>query len=176
MLRAAVESHEGYVFSPGGDGFGVAFSRAADAVDAAKAAQEALAERSFIRVRMGIHTGESQERDGNYFGPPVNRAARLMAAGHGGQVLVSAATAELVPGLVLKNLGERDLGSPMLVWQLDSGSSSSSTLWCARCRSSASSARPPTCAQLYGHKVDAGAGFVSDDGKKSFIRGEAADA
>ena len=51
------------------------------------------------QVRMGINTGEVQERDGDYFGPPVNRAARLMAAGHGGQVLLSAVTAELVPGL-----------------------------------------------------------------------------
>ena len=70
---------------------------------------------------MGINTGEVQERDGDYFGPPVNRAARLMAAGHGGQVLIAAVTAELVPGLVLRNLGEhrlRDLGSPMLIWQL----------------------------------------------------------
>ena len=70
---------------------------------------------------MGINTGEVQERDGDYFGPPVNRAARLMAAGHGGQVLLAAVTAELVPGLMLRNLGEhrlRDLGSPMLIWQL----------------------------------------------------------
>ena len=82
-----------------------------------------LAGHPLLRVRMGINTGEVHERDGDYFGPPVNRAARLMAAGHGGQVLLAAVTAELVPGLVLKNLGEhrlRDLGSPMLVWQLGS--------------------------------------------------------
>ena len=74
-----------------------------------------------ITARMGINTGEVQERAGDYFGPPVNRAARLMAAGHGGQVLIASVTAELVPGLVLKNLGEhrlRDLGNPLLIWQL----------------------------------------------------------
>ena len=121
IVRAAIEAHEGYVFSTGGDGFGAAFGRAAEAVDAARAAQEALAGHPILRVRMGINTGEVHERDGDYFGPPVNRTARLMAAGHGGQVLVSAVTAELVPGLMLKNLGEhrlRDLGTPMLVWQL----------------------------------------------------------
>ena len=73
---------------------------------------------------MGINTGEVQERDGDYFGPAVNRSARLMAAGHGGQVLLSSVTAELVPDLVVRNLGEhrlRDLGSPMLVLQLGTG-------------------------------------------------------
>ena len=77
-----------------------------------------------LRVRMGINTGEAQERDGDYSGPAVNRSARLMSAGHGGQVLIAAVTAGLVPGLVLRNLGEhqlRDLSSPMLVWQLGTG-------------------------------------------------------
>ena len=123
IVRSAVDANEGYVFSTGGDGFGVAFRRAADAVAAAEQAQAGLAAHPLLRVRMGINTGEVHERDGDYFGPPVNRTARLMAAGHGGQVLVSAVTAELVPGLMLKNLGEhrlRDLGTPMLVWQLGS--------------------------------------------------------
>jgi len=83
-----------------------------------------IADLPHIKVRMGINTGEVHERDGDYFGPPVNRAARLMAAGHGGQVLLAAVTAELVPGLTLRSLGEhrlRDLGSPMLVWQLGAG-------------------------------------------------------
>jgi predicted ATPase len=90
-------------------------------VAAAEQCQAAIADLPLITVRMGINTGEVQERAGDYFGPPVNRAARLMAAGHGGQVLVASVTAELVPGLVLKNLGEhrlRDLGSPLLIWQL----------------------------------------------------------
>ena len=124
IVRSAVDAHDGHVFSTGGDGFGVAFRRAADAVAAAEQAQAAWPGTRLLRVRMGINTGEVHERDGDYFGPPVNRAARLMAAGHGGQVLMSAVTAELVPGLMLKNLGEhrlRDLGTPMLVWQLGSG-------------------------------------------------------
>jgi predicted ATPase len=124
LLRAVIEANEGYVFATGGDGLAVAFARAADAVAAAEQAQAAIARLDPISVRMGINTGEAHERDGDYFGPAVNRTARLMAAGHGGQVLVSGVTAELVPGLVLRNLGEhrlRDLGSPMLVWQLGSG-------------------------------------------------------
>ncbi|MEO8696088.1 MAG: adenylate/guanylate cyclase domain-containing protein [Acidimicrobiales bacterium] len=124
IVRTAIDAHAGYVFSTGGDGFGAAFGRAADAVDAARVAQEALAGHPMLKVRMGINSGEVHERDGDYFGPPVNRTARLMAAAHGGQVLLSAVTAELVPGLVLQNLGEhrlRDLGSAMMVWQLGTG-------------------------------------------------------
>jgi class 3 adenylate cyclase len=112
-VRGAIDANGGYVFATGGDGFAAAFSRAADAVAAAQAAQAALAEGDGFAVRMGLNTGEVHERDGDYFGPAVNRTARLMAAGHGGQVLISGVTAELVPGLVLRNLGEhllRDLG------------------------------------------------------------------
>ena len=120
-VKAAIAAHGGYVFSPGGDGFGAAFGTAADAVAAALQAQADIADLPGISARMAINTGEAQERDGNFFGPPVNRAARLMAAGHGGQVLLSAVSAELVSGLTLRNLGEhrlRDLGSPVLIWQL----------------------------------------------------------
>ena len=90
----------GYVFSTGGDGFGVAFARAGDALAAASDAQAALAAEAWpdgapIRVRMGLHTGEVEERGGDYFGPAVNRAARLMAAAHGGQMVCSAVTAGL---------------------------------------------------------------------------------
>jgi predicted ATPase len=124
VVRRAIEANGGYVFATGGDGFAAAFGRAADAVAAAQQAQAALAEVDAIAVRMGINTGEVNERDGDYFGPAVNRTARLMAAGHGGQVLLSGVTAELVPGMVLRNLGEhrlRDLGSPVLIWQLGTG-------------------------------------------------------
>ena len=120
-LRTSIEANGGYVFATGGDSFAAAFGRAGDAVAAAEQAQHALADLEPIRVRMGINTGEVHERGGDYFGPPVNRTARLMAAGYGGQVLLSAVTAELVPDLVVRNLGEhrlRDLGSPMLVLQL----------------------------------------------------------
>ena len=120
-FRAVIEAQGGYVVKGTGDGFHAAFARAKDAVAAAEQAQAALADLPEINVRMGINTGEVQERDGDYFGPPVNRAARLMAAGHGGQVLLAGVTADLVPGLVLRNLGEHrlpDLGAPMPIWQL----------------------------------------------------------
>ena len=84
-----------------GDGMAAAFGSASAAVRAAVAAQRSLAAEPWptatpLRVRMGVHTGEAERRDGDYFGTVVNRAARLMAVGHGGQVLCSAATAELV--------------------------------------------------------------------------------
>lgn len=120
-FRAAIEANDGYVVKGRGDGVHAAFGRAADAVAAAEAAQAAITDLSDIRARIGINTGEAQERDGDYFGPAVNRTARLMAAGHGGQVLLSAVTVELVPDLVVRDLGEhrlRDLSSPMLIFQL----------------------------------------------------------
>jgi len=101
LLRRAIESHGGYVFATGGDGFAVAFATAGDAVAAAVEAQRALGAEEWtdpvqLRVRMGIHTGEVQERGGDYYGPAINRAARLMGAAHGGQLVVSALTAGLV--------------------------------------------------------------------------------
>ena len=80
LLRAAIEHNCGYVFATGGDGFAAAFGRAADAVAAARQAQAAIAGLELVRVRMGINTdtGEVHERDGDYFGSPVNRTARLM--------------------------------------------------------------------------------------------------
>jgi predicted ATPase len=123
-FRAAIEANSGYVVKGRGDGVHAAFSRAADAVNAAEELQAATADLPAIKVRIGINTGEVQERDGDYFGTAVNRAARLMSAGHGGQVLIAGVTADLVPGLTLRNLGEhrlRDLESPMLVWQLGDG-------------------------------------------------------
>ena len=118
ILRTRAESHDGHVFSTSGDGVAVAFSRAASALAAAVDAQRLLCSEPWppgaeIRVRMGIHTGEALERDGDYFGPPLNRAARLMASGGGGQILVSAATAALVDppprGVELVALGGRRL-------------------------------------------------------------------
>ena len=130
ILRGAVESHSGYVVKTTGDGLHAAFSVAPGAIDAARDAQRALA--SFegpggpMRVRMGVHTGAAAHRDGDYYGTPVNRAARLAAAAHGGQVLVSLATAELVgddlpEATELTDLGEhrlRDLSRPEHVFQL----------------------------------------------------------
>jgi predicted ATPase len=114
-VRSAMEAQGGYVFSTGGDGFAVAFARAGEAIAAAVGAQRELSGESWpadavIRVRMGLHTGEVEERDGNYFGSAVNRAARLMALAHGGQLVASAATADVVadtlpPGVKLIDLG-----------------------------------------------------------------------
>jgi len=101
IVRAAIGAHGGYVFSTGGDGVGAAFQRAADAVAAAVDGQRMLQAEPWpvgacIRVRMGLHTGEAQERDNDYFGAPLNRAARVMGAARGGQVAVSSITAEIV--------------------------------------------------------------------------------
>jgi predicted ATPase/class 3 adenylate cyclase len=117
LLRSAIEAHGGYVFSVAGDGLGAGFQRSADAVAAAVDAQRALVaepwpEGAPLRVRMGLHTGEAEERDGNYFGSPPNRAARLMAAAHGGQIVVSDITAGLLgdgAGIGLIDLGSHRL-------------------------------------------------------------------
>jgi len=130
ILRSAFQAHGGYVFSTGGDGFGVAFARAGDALGAALASQAALAsepwpEGAVIRARMALHTGDVTERGGDYFGTPVNQTARLMALGHGGQVLCSGLTAGLVQAEVpLIDLGEhrlRDLSGPQRVIQAGAG-------------------------------------------------------
>jgi predicted ATPase/DNA-binding SARP family transcriptional activator len=93
LLRDILESCGGYVFSTAGDSFAAAFTRASDAVRAAGEAQAALAGAVWpgpaLRVRMGLHVGEAEERAGDYFGPAVNTAARVAAAGHGGQVLLT---------------------------------------------------------------------------------------
>ncbi len=102
ILRQAVESHNGTVVKMRGDGCHAAFATGIDAVGASVAAQRALAGEPWagiapqtLRVRMGLHTGGSQQRAGDYYGSAVNRAARLMAVGHGGQVLLSGTTANL---------------------------------------------------------------------------------
>ena len=97
VLRTAIEKHEGFLFSHTGDGVVAAFTSPRSAVDAAIAAQRALE----LPVRMGIATGEAELRDGDYFGTVLNRAARLMAAGHGGQILVADSTAVLRTGVDL---------------------------------------------------------------------------
>src|SRR4051812_20709133 len=104
-LQTAIESHDGFIFSHTGDGVVAAFASPRSAVDAAVAAQRALE----LPVRMGLATGEAEERDGDYFGAGLNRAARVMAAGHGGQVLVADSTAVLLSGVDLIDLGPRRL-------------------------------------------------------------------
>ena len=128
VLRGAIEHHGGYVFATGGDAFGAAFSRAGDAVAAARAAQRGLRSGAGpgtveLRVRMGMHTGVAEERDENYFGAAVNRAARVMAAAHGGQTLASLATVstlKISPGIT--DLGRhrlRDLLAPEQLFLID---------------------------------------------------------
>ncbi len=128
ILRAAVESRGGYVFTTAGDSFAVAFSQASQAVDAAMAAQADLATTAWpgpeLRVRMGLHLGEAEERGGDYFGPVVNACARVEAAGHGGQVLVTDALRSVLQRQDLHDLGEhqlRDLPAPMHLFQVGSG-------------------------------------------------------
>jgi len=101
ILRDAIAASGGYVFSTGGDGLGVAFSRAQDALTAAVAAQHDLGAQQWpdlarVAVRMGLHTGEAVERDGDYFGPAVIRAARLMSLVGGGRIVCSLATEQIL--------------------------------------------------------------------------------
>ncbi|MSP12993.1 MAG: adenylate/guanylate cyclase domain-containing protein, partial [Chloroflexi bacterium] len=133
LLRATIEAHGGYVFKTVGDEFCAAFPTALAALAAALAIQRALHAEDWagggtppLRVRMGLHTGAADVRDGDYFGATLSRVARLMAAGHGGQTLLSAAVQELVQddlphGVTLQDLGERrlrDLVRPEHIFQL----------------------------------------------------------
>jgi predicted ATPase/class 3 adenylate cyclase len=119
VLRGAFAAHGGVEVDTQGDAFFVAFPTAPGAMEAAREAQEVLAQGP-IRVRMGIHTGTPLVTDEGYVGPDVHRAARIAAAGHGGQVLVSASTAALVGTEDLRDLGEhrlKDLSAPQRIYQ-----------------------------------------------------------
>lgn len=119
LLRSAVEAHGGRVFATGGDGLSAVFRSASEACEAALSAQRALAVHPWVgdivlKVRMGLHSGEAHERAGDFFGVTVNRAARVMGVAHAGQIVLSAATAELVrdglpEGSSLLDLGEHPL-------------------------------------------------------------------
>jgi len=118
-VREACRRHDGVEVDTQGDAFFVAFSRASDAVAAAVEAQHALADGP-VRVRMGLHTGEPARGDEGYVGLDVHRAARIAAAGHGGQVLLSQATADLA-GVDVRDLGLhrlKDLSAPERLFQL----------------------------------------------------------
>jgi len=120
VLRAALARHSGVEVDTQGDALFAAFPTAAGALAAAEEAQAALGEGP-IRVRIGIHTGAPLVADGAYVGPDVHRAARIAAAGRGGQVLVSASTAALVEAAGLTDLGEhrlKDLSAPERLYQL----------------------------------------------------------
>lgn len=127
LLRGVIESHGGRVFKTVGDAFHAAFPTARQAVDAAVEGQQRLLagqstapRQLLLRVRMAVHTGQAEQRDGDYFGQPLNRLARLLALGHGQQILLSEAAAGLVrddlpPQTRLQDLGIhrlRDLDRP----------------------------------------------------------------
>jgi predicted ATPase len=117
VLRNEIEAHDGFLFKHTGDGVCAAFSSPRSAVDAAVAAQRKLK----LPVRMGIATGEAELRGVDYFGAVLNRAARVMAAGHGGQILMAESTAGLLSGVDLDDLGPRrlrDLPTAVEVFQV----------------------------------------------------------
>ncbi|HSS26013.1 MAG TPA: AAA family ATPase, partial [Mycobacterium sp.] len=117
VLRTAIEAYDGFLFSHTGDGFVAAFASPMSAVNAAIDAQRELQ----LPVRMGLATGEAELRDGDYFGTVLNRAARVMAAGHGGQILLAESTAGLLSGVDLVDLGPRrlrDVPTPVGVFQV----------------------------------------------------------
>ncbi len=131
LIKAAFEKHGGFVFKTVGDAFCVVFARAPDAVAAAIDAQREIIAEDWVaigglRVRMALHTGNVDERNGDYFGPAVNRVSRLLSIGYGGQVLVSGVTTDLVQGQLppqtrLHDLGAhrlKDLAFPEQVYQL----------------------------------------------------------
>ncbi|OBG83692.1 hypothetical protein A5698_06340 [Mycobacterium sp. E136] len=131
LLEKTVAEHNGFVFSRMGDGMAAAFATAVDAVRAAAAFESALADQSWptarpLRARAGLHTDDTVVVNESYASRPINRCARLMAAAHGGQVLMSAATEYLVRDVLnvemeLVDHGEhrlRDLGSPMRIFEL----------------------------------------------------------
>src|SRR6266849_2203737 len=133
LLRSVILAHGGFVFKMVGDAVYAAFAVPTDAVSAALAAQHAVSAEEWgevapLRVRMALHTGVAQSRDNDYFGPTLNRVARVLSSGYGGQVLLSTVTHELVRdslpvGISVQDLGEhalKDLLRPEHVYQLTS--------------------------------------------------------
>ena len=133
VLRESIESSHGQIIKTTGDGVHAVFETAIDSIRASIAAQSGFQTPEFLnksgvllRVRMGIHTGEAELRDGDYYGSVLNRAARLMSMAHGGQILISNATSELIrdglpANVTLRDLGEhrlRDLTRPEHIFQL----------------------------------------------------------
>lgn len=133
LLQDAIDGNAGYVFSKAGDGWGVAFESPLSALDSALTIQDTVGRQSWpgdipdITIRMGLHTGTSAERDGDYFGTTVNRAARVAGVADGGQVFVTDAVHTLVADesrdeWMFRDLGQhrlRDLTRAERIWQLD---------------------------------------------------------
>ena len=131
LLREVIDQHGGAVFKTIGDAFCAAFPTAEAAIEAAIVGQKALSTEAPkaltpLKVRMAIHSGQAERRAGDYFGPPLNRVARLLATAHGEQIVVSQATGALVrdslpPGVTLRDLGAhalKDLLDPEHVYQV----------------------------------------------------------
>src|SRR6478736_7855769 len=116
-MRSSIEVHDDFLFSHTGEGVVAAFAWPRSAVDAAVAARRRM------ELRMGIGTGEAELRDGDYFGAVLNRSARVMAAGHGGQILLDGVTAGLLTDVDLINLGTRrlrDIAKAVEIFQIRS--------------------------------------------------------
>ncbi|GCE12814.1 ATP-binding protein [Tengunoibacter tsumagoiensis] len=132
LLRGIMDAHNGVVFKTVGDAFYVVFASATSALMATVAAQQALAEEDWpeairpFRVRMALHYGEAELRENDYFGPPLNRVARILSAGHGGQILLSQAVLSLVrdalpADIVVRDMGRhrlKDIQYPVQIFQL----------------------------------------------------------
>ncbi len=115
IMRQVIEGNGGYIFKTAGDAFAAAFPIAPSAITAAVAVQRALTGVAWtvpggLRARIALHTGTAEERDGNYFGPTLNRAARILSAGHGGQTLLSDVTCDVVRESLPRPVMVRDLG------------------------------------------------------------------
>jgi predicted ATPase/class 3 adenylate cyclase len=131
IVRTCVEASGGTIVKTTGDGLMAVFERPLDAVLAGIRAQQDLQDENWketgpLRIRIGMHLGEAQQRGGDFFGPAINRTARVMAAGHGGQILLSSAVAEAIDGRLpseaqLRDLGEhrlKDLAEPLRLYQV----------------------------------------------------------
>ena len=121
LLKEVVEANNGQIVKTTGDGIHAVFSTAMDAIKTALNAQRALQNSAafktsefLLRVRMGIHIGEAEHRDGDYYGSTLNRAARIMSAGHGGQILISETTLQITREHLPSNISVLDLGQHQL--------------------------------------------------------------
>ena len=125
IFNDTIAKFSGHVFATAGDSFAAAFQRASAAVECAAAIQASLGEIDWgswpaISVRIGLHLGEAEERDKNYFGPPVNQAARVMAVAHGGQCVLTDGV-RAAAGITATDLGThtlRDIEMPVHLYQL----------------------------------------------------------
>ncbi len=126
IVAQSIEASDGYVFSLAGDQYVAAFHTVTDALQSARQIQQKIADEPWpdttpIRVRVGIHLGEAEERDNDYFGQVLNRTARIVSAIHGGQIVLSDDAAQTIDTTQLCDLGEhrmKDLAAPAHLWQV----------------------------------------------------------